>query len=768
LFYNPQKKNAKWLDLLAHLSFFIAFSPFVYQNLDTFFNASSINFFQGIYILFILYTLFRLSTFTIQGLSKAEFSLRELVLKNPFLLYLFFIVIHPFDIAHIGLIKIPFWLLLLLILKASKKTLHHIFKFALFVIIFLDFNRLLVLLKSIPNLFYVWEHINEYFILHAMGVSPIIIIWAGLTLYLILSWHKWNASKLLFIFFIAGLLYQTNTIEKTHKYLNQQFRGLKPFKELVTYEKESNQFNIPKREEINDFKKAINYNFIRSHFDKNDNFGIHFKSSFFKVQKYGQRISQIDTNYTLDLIPEEYESFQTIITAFEDTIKIDSVWLDNSECIQSEIFIQEDIYCKPPAYKQELKGWVPDPLIPISNSLNRKIIPKTSKSLWFNIKALDLCKTENAIKINIKLKKNHKDKISYQLITKKIKLNWFDINLEKTTNFKILIGYGSSWKKHWYDNDTANLKNDIIFFNKYGFTPISFYSRNLDFPSISQRKAIIKKQSWHSLGFFNPKLREVDSVLIQMDSIRNWAKEKGILDYSFWYCYDEIDTPSIKALRLLNEKRKDTIPILTCGNEYTIDTTLQNIKWVVLPEDEGYIKKTPHLRYICNVTETPKYNFFIDQHAIKATLSILKPFVNDIEGFLYYDVVNWGTNCFPKVLSSHGFSNDETYLLKQLKNGIKWPNVHWNSYTYKNYNGDGVLVYPGEGKNLLPSIRLVNIREAIKIIRLIEKLNDKEQIFFKEKFKNTCNSFEKYDLSEKDMNSFLNLKRQLYQYNSKP
>lgn len=760
-------KKIHWNQLLFPLLIAFTFSPFLYKGLEPLKKASSINFFQGLYVLFLLYGLYRIILFYLKEspFHKCNFRLGTGILRLNLSLLLF--AVHPLELNILIFLKLILIGGIFIQEKIKANWYKEVLMFLIFLVLFLDSNEIINLTASAFNIIKVWSHANEYFILHALHFSPIIILWVIASLQIIKLYQKKANIRLILWVVLLFFSDQSGALNSSHKYLVKRLRSLIPFEEIIQFKAEENSLNIPERNEFNSLKKKINYQFIRSHFPKNNDFGVHFKSNCFKVQKYGQNFSKVDTNYALHLIPNEYESFQTIISVFCDSVKIDSVWIENPNVWNPEIFIQDFIYCKNPAYQPELKGWIPDPLIPIKYGIKNKIYNQENSSIWITIKPDSIVnKNELSVYLSIKVYKNGKS--SNKLVKKTININWYNVSLKSFSNFKTLIGYNPFWKRRWFGDSVKNKHSDLVFYEKYGFSPISFYSRDAISPNVEERKELIRKNRLHSLGFFNPKLNEVDSVIEVMDSVRKWATDNEILENAFWYCYDEIDTPSIKALRLLNKKRNDDIPILTCGNEYTIDTTLENIFWVVLPLNESLMNKKNHFGYICNVTSPPSFNFFIDQHAIKSSLALIRAFTIGQQGFLYYDVANWGTNCLPNVLSRHGFSNDETYLKMKLENGITWPNVHWNSFTYMNYNGDGVLVYPGRNFELLPSIRLINIREGIKIIRLIENLDKKSQDLYIEKYNVLLSKMKKISLQEEHINSFIKLKLNLYKLNSKP
>ena len=64
---------------------------------------------------------------------------------------------------------------------------------------------------------------------------------------------------------------------------------------------------------------------------------------------------------------------------------------------------------------------------------------------------------------------------------------------------------------------------------------------------------------------------------------------------------------------------------------------------------------------------------------------------------------------------------------KELREGKRWPNIPWLTYSFYNFNGDGQLFYPGKNQNeLWPTIRLINTRDGIEdyeIATEIKKIN---------------------------------------------
>ena len=141
-------------------------------------------------------------------------------------------------------------------------------------------------------------------------------------------------------------------------------------------------------------------------------------------------------------------------------------------------------------------------------------------------------------------------------------------------------------------------------------------------------------------------------------------------------------------------------------------TTAENIYDSLISKDfqvkkiSNYnLKDSSSWIYICNTTINPDYNLFTDSpidEIFKLGIRLKKMKIN---GFLYYGLNEW----------KHNFPSDTTFDI-EIDRNEKWPYKKWKSFTYKNYNGDGQLIYPGFNGELWPSVRLIQVREMLTIL----------------------------------------------------
>ena len=192
-------------------------------------------------------------------------------------------------------------------------------------------------------------------------------------------------------------------------------------------------------------------------------------------------------------------------------------------------------------------------------------------------------------------------------------------------------------------------------------------------------------------------------------------KRLGILDNAYFYGFDEAQpdtftkiSPVIQTVR----NRYPNIPVFTTaadtsfGNDET--SPLHDcIDWwcPVTPSYEQYYSQIASARekgrqvwwYICCYPTQPYANIFIDFPGIQPRLLLgmmyqkYKP-----DGFLYYAVTNWRDNGILR-----------NYPMKGA------PCTNWTGNSHKNFNGDGVLLYPGETQ-ILPTQRLKLLRDGME------------------------------------------------------
>jgi len=93
-------------------------------------------------------------------------------------------------------------------------------------------------------------------------------------------------------------------------------------------------------------------------------------------------------------------------------------------------------------------------------------------------------------------------------------------------------------------------------------------------------------------------------------------------------------------------------------------------------------------------------------------------------GFLYYATSLWSSNMRIKGKYHFDKCHDDPEALKAIAAGKRWPEVPWNTFTFYNYNGDGLLIYPGPDETPYPSMRLSHIRDGVEDFEYLALLAD--------------------------------------------
>jgi hypothetical protein len=118
--------------------------------------------------------------------------------------------------------------------------------------------------------------------------------------------------------------------------------------------------------------------------------------------------------------------------------------------------------------------------------------------------------------------------------------------------------------------------------------------------------------------------------------------------------------------------------------------------------------------YICMDPKHPYANWFIDYPAIEPRLLFWMTWKYGVTGFLYYSLNSWASNCVTENLPEYIVPHEDPGALEAIRQGKRWPEVPWNTFTHTRHNGDGHLLYPGPAGKPLSSIRFECIRDGIE------------------------------------------------------
>ncbi|MBW7996413.1 MAG: DUF4091 domain-containing protein [Candidatus Glassbacteria bacterium] len=195
---------------------------------------------------------------------------------------------------------------------------------------------------------------------------------------------------------------------------------------------------------------------------------------------------------------------------------------------------------------------------------------------------------------------------------------------------------------------------------------------------------------------------------------RGWLDGKAYV-----YNYDEVGRehwPQAKQMYELVKSVSQELRVIQCLNipegvkamagfadtwdVYVAQYEKTEVQQRVADGDEAW------LAVCCYPVDRP--NFFLEYPAIDGRLLGWICWQTGVTGFEYWSPNSWGEN--------EGFP--------QLRG-------NWTANTFRNYNGDGYLTYPGPGGNPLASIRLANLRDGLEdyeYLRLLAELQGEVHI----------------------------------------
>lgn len=475
--------------------------------------------------------------------------------------------------------------------------------------------------------------------------------------------------------------------------------------------------NIESKKNTDKFKSLFSTNSKQS-------FGISFHNAKKRFRKNNADLPKPKINFNLESNKNDWQSFQILIVPFNNDIEGIEIEVLNSQ-FKMEAFIGEYVYCNKPAYKTDNFGWYLDPLIPLSMKQNKesitfidknypiKIKKYENKSIWFNIYS-----GENTFsgkyELPIKIKINNEEQIAI------LNLNLTDKTLNHEKKFKDFFGFSEHslvrWNDFNYNLIKSKRKDYYDFLLKYNLNPTNLYSSST-WPPIEDWEYCINKGA----NLFNILYLDEKRDINKVDSIIKIIYKRNYQKYGVLYGFDEIK--SNKYAQLIEQLRKyqklsQKLPFLctTFPNE-----NLNEFIDIFVPRYDNINKSLKkgnkeNWTYICNVNSENKLNFFIDYPLENIEKLALEIKHKKFDGFLYYSLNDWNENIIIDSLKRNPFININENNIDLYEKGIKWPYQDWNSFSYRNYNGDGCLVYPGFNGDIWPSVRLIQVREMLTIL----------------------------------------------------
>jgi len=237
-------------------------------------------------------------------------------------------------------------------------------------------------------------------------------------------------------------------------------------------------------------------------------------------------------------------------------------------------------------------------------------------------------------------------------------------------------------------------------------------------------------------GLINPEMKSL--LLDRLDRRMALLKEHGLDHMARVYGFDEAPEKFHAALSDITDLIKNRYPgieIATTAYDsaYGVDGGSDSVDvWCPLvPRFETNAGNVSRARnagkrlwwYVCLHPRRPFPNFLIEYSAAEARLLMgIMPHKFQADGFLYYCVNMWGRTV-PTTDDSGVRTLKYTAEHRRMNDG---PLTSFNGASFLCYNGDGLLIYPGE-KETIPTIRLKSIRDGLydyEYIRMLKQLMD--------------------------------------------
>lgn len=111
--------------------------------------------------------------------------------------------------------------------------------------------------------------------------------------------------------------------------------------------------------------------------------------------------------------------------------------------------------------------------------------------------------------------------------------------------------------------------------------------------------------------------------------------------------------------------------------------------------------------YFCTLARGTAPNFYIDRPAVYQRTIGWHSFMYNVDGFEHWSVGSFGRNTRPRRPLSE-----------------KWPHVPWDARSFHAFSGEGQLVYPGEGGEPWPSLRLEVFRDSMEDYEYLYRLRE--------------------------------------------
>jgi Glycoside hydrolase 123, catalytic domain len=432
---------------------------------------------------------------------------------------------------------------------------------------------------------------------------------------------------------------------------------------------------------------------------------------------------------TLSLAKNEYEATQLVVIAPEEKglkkVRVTFAGFDKQFSQNSNFLTVSPVgFVKTtaPVYAVEHVGWHPDPLLEFAQSSD--VAQGEAQSFWIRAHASATTKSGSYTGL-IKINAENTPEITLQLT-----VTIFNFTLPKKSHLRTILSlYPSKLLK---SKEQMSQAYDFVL-DKYRLNPFSMYSGGAYMPpeelSLDNytrrlpmgltaipllylklpRQALFKgvansRKKWDELPAEEKKKypkAERDKIMAFLAQRVPKFKAAGIYKISYCYGFDEAKKSSHLAIADLCSQIKKKYPdikIYSTAHDmtYGTDSVLGDLIDAWIPHDSSYSAKLAEKsRAMGNEVWWYSTSMFIDQKPLWDIRSQMgeRAFKKNIDGFLYWTITRWQNN--KKPITSV-------------------PYTTWNPMSFRGHNGGGSFLCMGPNKQLLPTIRLENIRDGLE------------------------------------------------------
>lgn len=618
-----------------------------------------------------------------------------------------------------------------------------------------NINNYWIMIKGLLNVKTILLYYNEWFILWPFKMSAYTI--AVFTLYIlttIIFYHLFKKSEIkkeliLFILLSISSILFSFVAFHVYSYASKNLEFTRPninaFKEIV--DEELDRQRIMVREEPATFLVTQRRTEdTKEIFNDVDEIFLVFACNLKKIDKYNRGISEVKQEKQFEVCKNEWLTVQFVIVSNEKGIILKKIDFDISNPgIKCDVYKGDYVYCKETPrewYRKNdgavvcsqpnrsiAKGWVLDPLVPISKdtTLNILIPPMQNRVFFQNIYCPENIKS-GLYDVSSKIKIQIKGEIIEKEI--KVKLKVLDKKIPKHPNLQTAFSFDPIWI-NWYYNDSTmfqrNSKKYCNFLLGHKITPTNMYYNHLRFPPINLMDSVLTITGGKlCAGYLKKEYKNETAILYSFQDFVTNREYKIKSDY--WYKFDDMlsnisrmdslgltekvyinvfdelkphEDLILDSLKidLINSGIKH-IPVLSTAEE------LKSLKGVITyqcPKIDLFDKeilseaKEDAWAYFCASEKTfPYIHLELPLSEIDSLFNKVKK--TKIQGLLYWSINYWDHN-LTRVDSMQCFRPE-----------------YWNSHSAADLNGDGMLIYPGPKGELYPSIRLLKIRDGLEAL----------------------------------------------------